>query len=498
MRALAGIIALVLPIAAANPAGAADRALIIGLDRHADARFDPKAGSPAANDAAAMRLLLTTKLGFIDKNIRILADKEATADAIRQEFADWLVAGTAAGERAYVYYGGLGYFTADRGGEEADGLDEGLVPFDAKISVADGKLAIDGLVSDDEIEALIEALKGRSVTIVADAGFSGRVSRGNDEAAGADSLRAPPMAEATRAIAVEPRIVEQKAEGGFLDKLPDGADVAVWTAVSASQAPLLDLSDPKRVGGVFTRLFIEGVEGKADRNGNGSVSNPELLTFITEGSKRQCAAQKAACEMGLTPRLDPPAAHALGILPDSAPGKVETITPDALSDFLAKGNTAGISVRQSPEGPRTVGDKDIRFHLKSPHDGFLILFNLTDSGELIQLFPNQFSRKQNRDGRIRAGAELMVPDDYYGLRFDATAPTSGQIVAIVAREEVDLDKTVGTRAIEVIPRQEAIEVLLPQIAAALGTPAANTNPDANTKAVEWSVATLRYEIKPRP
>jgi hypothetical protein len=498
MRALAAILALALPLAAANAAGAADRALIIGLDRYADARLDSKAGNPAANDAAAMRLLLTTKLGFIDKNIRMLTDKNATVDAIRQAFAEWLVAGTTAGERAYLYFAGLGYFTADAGGDEADGLDEGFVPFDAKVSVADGKLAIDGLVTDDDIEALTEALNGRSITIVADAGFSGRISRGNDEGAGADLLRAPPLAEATRAIAVEPRIIEQKAEGGFLDKLPDGADLAVWAAVSASQAPLLDLSDPARSGGVFTRLFIEGIEGKADRNGNGSLSNPELLTFITEGSERHCAAHKAACEMGLTPRLDPDAAHALAVLPDSAPGKLETLTPDALTDFLAKGNTAGIAVRQSPEGPRTVGDKDIRFHVKGPHDGFLVLLNLTDAGELIQLFPNQFSRKNNRDGRLRAGAEIMVPDDYYGLRFDATAPTSGQIVAVVTREKVDLDKTVGTRAIEVIPRQEALEVLLPQIAAALGTPAANSNPDVNTKPVEWSVATLRYEIKPRP
>jgi hypothetical protein len=91
----------------------------------------------------------------------------------------------------------------------------------------------------------------------------------------------------------------------------------------------------------------------------------------------------------------------------------------------------------------------------------------------------------------------MVPDDYYGLRFNATSATSGEIIAIVARHKVDWQRAVGTRAIEVIPRQEAVTTFLPQIAAALGNPLADADPNDNTTAPDWSVATLRYEIKPR-
>jgi hypothetical protein len=152
----------------------------------------------------------------------------------------------------------------------------------------------------------------------------------------------------------------------------------------------------------------------------------------------------------------------------------------------------------TPEGPITVGMRDMRFHVTSPHDGFLILLNLTDQGELIQLYPNQFSRKQDREGRIRAGAPLMVPDDFYGISFDATAPSAGQIIAVVAKRKIDWDKAVGTRAIAVIPREEAVQTFLPQIAAALGEPAATSSAQDNTEPMEWSVASLRYEIKPKP
>lgn len=499
MRIAAGLLALLLPLGAAE---AADRALLIGLDRHADQRLDARKGTPAANDLAAMRLLLSTRLGFAVPDIRSLADEEATGDAIRAAMREWLVDGTTPGDRAFLYFAGNGYFTPDESGDEADGLDEGLVPYDARLSVEGGALAIDGLVTDDFIGELLAALKGRKVTLLFDAGFSGRVSRGDAENE-ADLLRAPPLPEATRAIVVEAKgseqVAEQKAEGGFLDPVPEGVEVVALTAVSQSQTAMIDASDPDRIGGLFTRLYIEAVgEGRADRNRNGTVSNSELIAYLTEGSKAYCDAHKAQCEMGLTPRLEPAAAHAEAGIAEAKPEAAKALTADTVSDFLAKGNTLGIGLAMTPEGPVTVGMRDMRFHVTSPHDGFLILLNLTDEGDLIQLFPNQFSRQQDREGRIRAGAPLSVPDGYYGIRFDATAPSTGQVIAVVAKRKIDWDKAVGTRAIEVIPRQEAVQSFLPQIAAALNEPAATSSPEENTEAMEWSVATLRYEIKPKP
>ena len=76
---------------------------------------------------------------------------------------------------------------------------------------------------------------------------------------------------------------------------------------------------------------------------------------------------------------------------------------------------------------------------------------------------------------------------------NATSPTSGTLIAVVTAEPIELPVGVKTRKIEVIPREQATEVFLPAIAAALDAPA-DTGADTATRAIDWSVATLRYEI----
>lgn len=91
---------------------------------------------------------------------------------------------------------------------------------------------------------------------------------------------------------------------------------------------------------------------------------------------------------------------------------------------------------------------------------------------------------------------MNIPDDYYGLKFHATSPSTGQIIALVAREKIDLPKAVRARSIEVIPRQQVAETYLPELAASLSRPVHTAKDKTNTKAVDWSVATLKYAVVP--
>lgn len=512
----AGIAAAAVP----GEALAEDRALLIGLDSYADAKLGYDVKGAAANDLAAIGGLLTAKLGYGKAQVKVLADKAATKAAILDGVADWLGKGTKPGERAYLYFAGHGYFAKDTNGDEADGLDEALVPFGAKVSGTGPKAAIDGLISDDEFATAIKALDGRHVTIVLDTSHSGTVTRAKGGAKTILAARTPQFAGATRSIVVEPAAQAQKSEGGFVEATFAAGSLTVWSAASASQAALINTDDPAKPAGVFTKLYVAALAGgKADRNANGTVSNAELLQLLSAGAGAYCKAHGSRCEMGLTPRLDPAPAHGLAALTKGGVVKPKLVaapegggapkgggvaltgsklTIDKVTDLLAQGNTDKVVVEQIPPSPVHVGAKNIRFRVVSPHGGHLVLLNLNDDGKLIQLYPNQFSRKYETEhtGRLLAGSPLTVPDDYYGLRFNASAPSKGYVIALVTRDPVDFGVEIKTRAIEVIPHEEAVDKVLPKLAAALGTPANTGAADKNTAPVRYSVATLRYEILP--
>ena len=82
LAAIAFIIAM-----AAGGAMAGERALLIGIDSHADSRLNAKMGTPAVNDVTAIRSLLMAKFGYAARDIRVLTNGAATAAAIRDGLA---------------------------------------------------------------------------------------------------------------------------------------------------------------------------------------------------------------------------------------------------------------------------------------------------------------------------------------------------------------------------------------------------------------------------
>jgi hypothetical protein len=484
LAALAGLAAATL---APLPA-LADKALVIGIDRYADSRLMlPGDGRSSAADAAAIAELLVDSLGYAKDDVRVLVDAAATRAAIMDGLASWLVAGTRPGERVFLYFSGQGYFQKDDSGDEADGLDETLVPYDAAVEAGDPP-GIRGMIIDDEIVATMRALEGRKVTIAIDAGHSGLVTAEAEPATPNAAVRAVVLGAKTRSLADDTAAQAQKAEGPPLDTGGLGPDIAVFTATSGGQAPLVAGGE-----GVFTRAFVDAIRDKgADTNRNGIVSDAEILAFLRDRAQAACAAAEDACPLGLTPTLGPAAAAGNTPYPGASPADGK-LTADRILDYFARGNTVGIKLQQIPPSPIPVGTKNLRFRVTSPADGSLILLDLSDDGTLTQLFPNGFIRDRQRVGRIVADAPVTVPDDTYGIHFNATTPNSGTLIALVTTGPMDLPVTVKTRKIEVIPREQATQTFLPAIAAALDAPV-DAAAETPTRSIDWSVATLRYQI----
>ena len=539
---LAVALAFVLTAAADRRAAAQDRALIVALDKLADGRIADLPGKLAENDAVAMEKLLTGKLGFKKEEIKILRNEQATRKAILTAFHEWLnpnhpgsveeqfprligldeSGALDAGKgkkpkqkkktkwkpppkvyRSFFYFAGLGSTQPDDNGDETDGRDETLIPYDAKLDTSVVPSVLSGMISDDELEKLLSGFRNRHVRLVLDTSHSGFVTRSLNLAGKSTArVRVARSGLSVRSIEADEWLAAHKAEGAFVQASIPGGSLEVWSAASPTQTALIAGPDEKP-SGLFTLLFVEGLEdGKADRNSNGIISNAELLAHVTAGSDIYCRTFDERCEMGLKPRLDPPSAYGRSAWVDRkkvSHGQERRLTYKRLLDFLAGYETGKLEIIQTPPSPVRVGEKDIRYDVTTREPGYVVLLNLTDDGSLFQLYPNRYSgtRKSLHLNLVRAGTPLRVPDTSYGVTLSATEEGAGHIVAIMTPNSVAFDQSVTAREIASVSDDEAIGHYLARLSAALHQPMNQSIPSADTGKARWHLQALPYEIKPK-
>lgn len=157
-------------VAPCGCAAAADRALLVGIDRYQDARVDETPGSEA--DARDVADVLRTRFGFADTGIKLLLGPEATGEAVVKAFREWLIEGSAPGDRVFFHYSGHGSQLPDDDGDELDGFDETLAPYDTVPDTGAHE------IRDDTLGQLMAQLPGRRVVMLFDSCHSGTISRG--------------------------------------------------------------------------------------------------------------------------------------------------------------------------------------------------------------------------------------------------------------------------------------------------------------------------------
>lgn len=103
----------------------ADKALLVGINDYPSA---PLKG--CVNDALDMADLITTRYGFNPSGVRLLCDKRATTNGIKQRL-HWLC-DAGPGDRILFHFSGHGVqvTSRDKYTHEIDGLDETICPYD--------------------------------------------------------------------------------------------------------------------------------------------------------------------------------------------------------------------------------------------------------------------------------------------------------------------------------------------------------------------------------
>lgn len=440
------------------------RALLIGIDRYR--HVSPLVGT--VNDARAMKSWMASHLGFEEEDIRMLLDGQATRDNILRSIEDWLIAGTRPGEEVFLYYSGHGYQQRDENDDEADRLDETLVPVDVTIG-ADG--APRGMIADDEVAALMARLAGRRVHVVIDACHSGTGDR--LAIADAGSWRyvktprgpdgAPLRIGGARTRAVGAGNGGQEAFVSTKDAGVSDLDITVWAAVRADQKALVDEEAPDDPGSVFTRRLLWGArDGKADTNADGVVTRSELHAWLVRESEAYCERHPHRCGRGLTPQL-----HAESGGPERAAfsrGPATAVAKDILvrrAERLVAAGGHGVRLAIEPGSRLPVGSS-VEIVVESDRDGRLVLLDIDPAGRMVQIFPNRFSEGGGVPDRISAGEALRLPGNAGGFRFSVEPPAgTGMLLALVAEEGLPLTGLVSRhKDLAVIERPDAYLVEL--------------------------------------
>lgn len=148
------------------------RALLVGVNEYPNLPSRYRLHG-CVNDVEAMAYILETVAGFARDDITLLRDQEATRDRILDELGR-LSDQAVPGDVVVFHFSGHGSQMTDREGDEADGLDETIVPSDS------GRRPYPNRdITDDELYDWLRELteKTDNVVVVADCCHSGTISR---------------------------------------------------------------------------------------------------------------------------------------------------------------------------------------------------------------------------------------------------------------------------------------------------------------------------------
>lgn len=173
------------------------RALIVAINQ-----YDPTTGwKPLASDTDAVLIRAAlNRHGFENHNIQDLVNEQATKIGIIRAFEQYLVEPSREGDILVFHYSGHGQQLTDDNGDELDGYDEALVPYDApecpggvvreSVCVAETYHG-ERHLRDDELNALLKKAQRKvgprgDVIVFLDSCYSGTGTRGRARVRGAD------------------------------------------------------------------------------------------------------------------------------------------------------------------------------------------------------------------------------------------------------------------------------------------------------------------------
>jgi hypothetical protein len=258
-------------------------ALLVGIEAYPERAGWPRLSGPRA-DAEALREALVARGGFAPERIRMLLDAEATRAAILTAF-DGMIGVAGPEDVLLFYFAGHGSRLPDRDGDEPDGWDETIVPYDA---VGADERANDLL--DEELGAMIERANEatRHVVLIFDCCSSGtNVRSAGDATRRFVAFEARGLAGA-RDLAPAAR---EPGSGYFKKNLDYVALAACRASENAYEVKLESAGGATESRGLFTLAIVQELYEPA-----GETSYEELMDRVRRRVQAQQATQTPVIE----------------------------------------------------------------------------------------------------------------------------------------------------------------------------------------------------------
>ncbi len=402
----AAIVLLCLALVAGESA-AGDRALLIGIGNYRIA----EANLPGVDEDLIMMREVARTLGFADSQVKVLADSQATLQGIREAVSDWLVDQTSAGDRVLFYHSGHGSLIADADGDEDDGSDEALLPYDFQETAIGGEeKRLSNVLLDDELGRLLARIPAREVVALVDSCHSGTMTRSAGGRWTSKFYRY--------------RGIPRGGKGSLADRGIERRDSIILLSAARPE----EEAQTSERGALFTQGVWKAVREAAPRQ----RLTIEQLQTATENFIRQEVGEREeylhqpmltggrglrSINLFLPPGGSQVAEVDHGTASPSPPLTTENPTqtlsipsPVAAGDLW---NQLEILVRDAGQALSVTAGKAayragelLELTVTSPRDGYLHILNVGDGeDQVVVLFPNRYQT----DNRVRRGETVRIP-----------------------------------------------------------------------------------------
>ena len=229
-------------------------AVIVSIGNYQDARIPKLRFTRADAESFYQYLIDPDRGGFSSENVRLLIDEQATLKNLRSTIGTWLAERAKPEDTVILYYSGHGGLGADLSGEAVDGKNRYLINYDAD---PDDLYATS--LPNPELALMLARIQSQKLVFFLDCCYSGGTASGNGIIKSFN-----PSASVVKSDVYAPFAGQGRA------------------VISASRADQVSYEIPELQHGIFTYHLLRGLNGEADRDGDGAITLFELYPYLVK------------------------------------------------------------------------------------------------------------------------------------------------------------------------------------------------------------------------